>query len=219
MAILLCGSGFKDGSEIREAVGVLWALSQQSVGAQCFAPDGEQADVVNGLSGKPMAAEKRNMLIESARIARGDVLPITQLDVRQFTGLIIPGGFGVAKNLCNFASLGSKGTVCADVTKVLEAFLAARKPVGAVCIAPAVLALAFKGRELELTVGPTSEASQEIEKLGHKHFVCRPDRCHVDSTHAIVSTPAYMYDKAPLHEIFDGIRMMVAEMANLVKQS
>jgi enhancing lycopene biosynthesis protein 2 len=216
IAVILCGSGFKDGSEIRESVGVLWALSQEKdVEVQCFAPDGDQADVVNCLTGQPAPGEKRNMLVESARIARGKVQPLTALNPSHFHGLIIPGGYGAAKNLCNFAHRGSQGVVCAELEAVLRPMFEARKPLGAVCIAPAILALAFQGKKLELTVGQPCEASQEIEKLGHQHVVTRAHQAHVDANHRVVTTPAYMLDDAPLHEIFSGIQSLVNEVVRL----
>lgn len=215
IAVVLCGSGYLDGSEIREAVGVLWALSQQAVETQCFAPDAPQSDVMDALTGKPIAGESRHQLTESARIARGKVSSLKILDPKKFDGLIIPGGYGAAKNLCDFASQGARGTVIAELQTLLESFKRAQKPIGAVCIAPAILALAFKMQGLELTVGAESEASQEIEKLGHKHFVCRAQEAHVDSKNRIVSTPAYMHDAAPLHEIFTGIQKLVTEVVRL----
>lgn len=215
IAVVLCGSGYKDGSEIRESVGVLWALSQHPVQVQCFAPDAEQADVINCLTGKTVPGEKRNMLIESARIARGEVLPLSQFRATDYSAIIFPGGFGAAKNLCTFASVGSKGVVHSEVQNALEPMYAAKKPIGAVCIAPAIVGLAFKGKGIELTVGAEGEASQEIEKMGHKHVVCAADQCHVDRVHRVVTTPAYMYDKAPLHEIFTGIQKMTSEVIRL----
>ncbi|MBI3557661.1 MAG: isoprenoid biosynthesis glyoxalase ElbB [Deltaproteobacteria bacterium] len=218
VAVILCGSGYLDGSEIREAVGTLWALSQHSnvVDVQCFAPDSAQADVMNCLTSQPVKGETRNQLVESARIARGKVAPLTQLNPREFDGVIMPGGFGAAKNLCNFALAGSKGVVCAELFAVLEPMYTAKKPIGAVCIAPAILALAFKGEKLELTVGADGEAAQEITKLGHRHVVCKPDACVVDKAHRIVTTPAYMYDNAPLHEIFTGIQKLTQEVVSLL---
>lgn len=214
IAVILCGSGYRDGSEIRESVGVLWALSQFPVSVQCFAPDGNQRDVINCLTNEPMVNEKRNMLVEAARIARGKVLPLNQLTVEasQYDGIILPGGFGAAKNLCDFAFQGSKGNVQPDLKKILESFHSNRKPIGAVCIAPAILALAFTGQGFELSVGEACEASREIETLGHKHVVTRPDECHFDSRNNVATTPAYMYDGAPLHEIFEGIRKLVAQV-------
>lgn len=215
IAVILCGSGYKDGSEIRESVSVLLALSQQGASYRCFAPDDYQADVVNCLTGDQVSGERRHMLVESARIARGDVRPLNQLNAQDFDGVILPGGFGAAKNLCTFAYKGAAGEVRPDVAQVLNAFHAGQKPIGAVCIAPALVALAFKGAGLKLTVGETCEASQEIEKLGHKHEVCLVNQCVVDEAHKIVSTPAYMYDSASLADIYRGIEALVSKVLSL----
>jgi enhancing lycopene biosynthesis protein 2 len=212
IAVILCGSGYKDGSEIREAVGTLWALSQHPVQVQCFAPDKDQHDVVNCLSGQVVAGEKRNMLVEAARIARGQVLPLAQFDTTQFDAVIFPGGFGAAKNLCTFAFEGSKGSVLPELKSALEKMHQAQKPIGAICIAPALVALAFAGRNFELTVGEKGEAAAEIEKLGHKHVVCPADSCHVDRHNRVVTTPAYMYDDAVLCDLFTGIQKLVNEV-------
>lgn len=213
IAVILCGSGFRDGSEIRESVGVLWALSQQRVLTQCYAPDSNQVDVVNCLTGGAMN-EQRNMLVEAARIARGAVKPLSELtnEVSSYDGVVLPGGFGVAKNLCTFAMQGSQGSVRPELQKILESFHQQKKPIGAVCIAPALMALAFKGKKLELTLGMTSEASREIEKLGHHHIECRAHQMHYDSVHKIASTPAYMEDQAELHDIFEGIRKTIEKV-------
>ncbi len=215
IAVVLCGSGYLDGSEIRETVGVLWAISQLGAEAQCFAPEGPQSDVMNCLSGEPAKGETRQMLVESARIARGKVQSLSELKAEDFNAIILPGGFGAAKNLCDFASKGSAGSVRPELGEILREFHRARKPIGALCIAPAVLALALPGTKLELTVGAPGEAAQEIEKLGHRHIVCAPSACHVDRENKVVTTPAYMYDQAPLHEIFDGIRRCVSEVISL----
>jgi enhancing lycopene biosynthesis protein 2 len=213
-AVILCGSGFKDGSEVRESVGVLWALSEENVNAAFFAPDEEQADVVNCLTGE-VAQEKRNQRVEAARIARGEVKPLGQLSAADFDMLLIPGGFGAAKNLCSFAKEGSGGKVHSGMQRVLEEFQSKGKPIGAVCIAPAILALAFRGKQLELTVGDTSEASAELEKLGHRHLAKKASEWVTDAKNRVVTTPAYMHDQAPLHEIFTGIRGMVREVCKL----
>lgn len=215
VAVVLCGSGYKDGSEIRESVAVLWGLSQEPVELQCFAPDAPQYDVVNCLTGMPVAGETRNMLVESARIARGDVLPLSKLDAKDYDAVILPGGFGAAKNLCSFAREGSAGTVLPELEKILVAFHAANKPIGAVCIAPAIVALAFKGKGFELTVGEAGETAQELEKLGHRHKVCAPSEVHVDAKNRIVTTAAYMFGDAPLHAIFAGIQKLTHEVVKL----
>lgn len=215
VAVVLCGSGFRDGSEIRESVATLWALSQLPLEVQCYAPDSTQADVVNCLTNQPVEGETRNMLVESARIARGKVKSLELLTPADYSAIILPGGYGVAKNLCTFAREGSHGTVLPALEKRLHEFHAARKPIGAICIAPAAVALAFRGKNFELTVGTGGEAAHEIERLGHRHVSRRADEYHVDRAHRIVSTPAYMIDDAPLHQVFTGIQKLVNEVAHL----
>ncbi len=215
VAVILCGSGYRDGSEIREAVATLWALSQEHAKVQCFAPDAPQADVVNCLTGEASASEKRNMLVESARIARGDVKPLSQMSIADFDALLIPGGFGAAKNLCTFASKGSQGTVRPEIEKIIQGFFEKQKPIGAICIAPAILALSLRGKNLSLTLGEMGEAAQEIEKCGHKHQATKVTECHIDSQNKIVTTGAYMFGHAALHDIFTGIENCVRGVLKL----
>lgn len=214
VAVVLCGSGFKDGSEIRESVATLWALSQHPVEVQCFAPDAPQADVINCLTLKPMD-ESRNMLTEAARIARGKIFPLEKLSPTEFSAILIPGGFGVAKNLCTFATEGSQGSVRPELRAALETFHTQKKPIGAICIAPAVVALVFQQQHFELTLGPKGEAAQEIEKLGHTHVEKKAHECHVDEGNRVVTSPAYMIDSASLADIFEGIRKTVHEVIRL----
>lgn len=211
IAVILCGSGYKDGSEIRESVLTLLALSEEGASVQCFAPDDLQFHVVNCLTGEVSKGESRNMLVEAARIARADVLPISKLSASDFDGIILPGGFGAAKNLCDFAFKGSAGSVRSDLLSILKDFHAHKKPIGAICIAPAIIALAFKGEGLSLTLGDESDGA-EIVKLGHKHVACSPSECVIDRSHKIVSTPAYMYDNASLADIFKGIKSLTMEV-------
>ena len=213
-AVILCGSGFKDGSEIRESVAVLWALDSFHVKFQCFAPDAPQHEVVNCLTGES-TTESRNQLVEAARIARGQVKPLNTLHAKDFAGLILPGGFGAAKNLCDFAYKEADGSVTPQLQSVLVDFHHSGKPIGAVCIAPAILALAFKGEKLELTVGQISETSEIIEKLGHTHVPTRVTECLVDVKNKIVTTPAYMDDKARLSDLFEGVRKLVGNVIEL----
>jgi len=215
VAVVLCGSGFKDGSEIRESVAVLWALSQQSAVVQCFAPDAPQADVINCLTGKPMKETQRNMLVEAARIARGNVLPLSKMKTSDYDALILPGGFGAAKNLCTFAQEGIFGSVLHGLKEIIESMYRSEKAIGAVCIAPVILAMALKDQKLELTVGESGEASQEIEKLGHRHVVTQVTDCHIDKKNRIVTTSAYMHGKAELRDVFTGIQKLVEEVVRL----
>lgn len=206
IAVVLCGSGYLDGSEVRESVGVLWSLSDLNTEVQCFAPDANQHHVMNTLKQEEATNETRNMLVESARIARSDVKPLTELNINEFDGLAIPGGFGVAKNLCTFAFEGSGASIDESMKSLVTAFHQAKKPILAVCIAPALVGLALQGTKLELTLGAAGEASAELEKLGHTHCEHAAHEFHHDKANKIISTPAYMYDSASLKDIFTGIR-------------
>jgi enhancing lycopene biosynthesis protein 2 len=217
VAVVLSGCGYLDGAEIREAVGVLWALSRHDVAVECFAPDANQVSVVNHLTGKE-ASETRNILHEAARIARGKIRPLSELPTLDYDALVMPGGFGAAKNLCTFAAEGAAGKVLYeelinDITGMHEE----SRPIGAICIAPAVVGLALKGMAIEMTVGEAGGASAEIEKMGHKHIVCGPDQIHIDERNNIITTPAYMYDDAPLHKIFAGIGALVDAVVARIK--
>ena len=206
IAVLLCGSGFLDGSEIRESVALLWSLSGAGAEFQCFAPDDKQHDTMNCLTKTPMT-EHRNMLVEAARIARSDVSPLGNYRPADFQGLAIPGGFGVAKNLCGFAFEGSAAKVRADTAKAIQDTFAAKKPLLAICIAPALVGLALKDKaKLTLTLGASGEAGQEMEKLGHRHSEKKVTEHEIDKTNRLVTTPAYMYGDAELHKVFTGIQ-------------
>lgn len=215
VAVLLCGSGFLDGSEIREAVAVLWALSSRGVEAHCFAPNEDQFDCVSHLSGQPIATTSRNMLLESARIARGEVESLERFESSHFDALIIPGGFGVAKSLCTFGREGAAAKVHSSVSAAIQAMALAKKPIGAVCIAPVLVGLVLKGSPLQLTLGQGSTTSLELEKLGHKHVECKTTDCWIDSDSKIVSTPAYMDDEAALVDVFTGVKKLVDAVLDL----
>jgi len=215
IAVILSGCGYLDGAEIRESVATLWALSQHEVEVKIFAPDEPQFIVMNHFTGKA-TGDTRNMLAEAARIARGKIEPLSSLPDHDYDALIMPGGFGVAKNLCTFASEGAAGTILykellSDITNMH----ADGRPIGAICIAPALIGLALKGKKLELTLGADGEAAEEMRKLGHTHFVTKPNEIHIDRTNKIVTTPAYMYDDAPIHEVFEGIKKLVDEVMEM----
>lgn len=215
IAVLLCGSGFKDGSEIRESVATLYALSKHQIEFQCFSLNQNQHHVINCKTGEELSNQFRNQLIESARIARGDVFDIKTLSASDYAALIIPGGFGVAKNLCNYAFKGIEGSVQLDVAKILNDFHQNKKPIGAICIAPMLLAMHFKNKNLKLTLGHRSDISDHAERLGHTIYELESHKAIVDQNNLIVSTPAYMNDKAELFQIFEGIEALVVEIAKL----
>jgi enhancing lycopene biosynthesis protein 2 len=206
VAVILSGCGFKDGGEIYEATLTLLALDEADAVVQCFAPDMPQLHVVNHLTGEEMP-ESRNVLVEAARLARGHIKPVTEARVADFDALIIPGGFGAAKNLCNFAVKGSDMTVQPDVLAFAKGMNAAGKPVGLVCIAPA-MAPAIGGVGTQYTIGNDAGTAAAINVMGGKHVECAVEECVVDRERKIVTTPAYMYP-ARIREARAGIQKLV----------
>ncbi len=199
IGVILSGCGVYDGSEIHEAVLTLLAISRSGAQAVCFAPDKQQVDVINHLTGEAMTetrnvlieAETRNVLIEAARITRGEIRPLAQADAAELDALIVPGGFGAAKNLSNFASLGSECTVDRELKALAQAMHQAGKPLGFMCIAPAILPKIFDF-PLRLTIGTDIDTAEVLEEMGAEHVPCPVDDIVVDEDNKIVTTPAYM---------------------------
>jgi enhancing lycopene biosynthesis protein 2 len=191
VAVVLAGCGVYDGAEINEAVLTLLALEQQGASYQCFAPDIEQMHVVNHLTGEVMAGERRNVLVEAARIARGNVRPLSEARADEFDALLVPGGFGAAKNLSDFAIKGAAMTVQPDFLAFAQAMHRAGKPIGLICIAP-TMAAAICGAGVECTIGNDREVAAAIEQMGGRHIACPVDRAVVDRDNRLVTTPAYM---------------------------
>ena len=211
IAVIFAGAGCFDGTEIREGVAVFWALSSHPVEVEYFAPDIDQSVHINHLTGKRIE-ERRNVLMEAARFVPEKVRPLSALDPADFDALIIPGGDGTATNLSTFGHEWGSGRVIEELNTILTVMRETGKPIGTACMASTVIALQSKGEPLELAVGPVSDVSTEIEGLGHTNVVVRPNEIHVDRKHRIVSTPALMYENAPLHEVFEGIKKMVDEV-------
>ena len=204
VAVVLAGCGFQDGAEIRESVIALLALDRQGAEVTVFAPDMEQTRVVNHLTGDEVD-ETRNVLVESARIARGEIQPLAQAKAADFDALVLPGGFGVALNLSDLAVKGAEATVQADYKRLITEFLEQQKPVGAICIAPAVLAAAVgKNYAPTVTIGDDAGTAGVIEACGGVHTVCATKDVVVDATHRVVSCSAYMRGDASIAEVADG---------------
>ncbi|MAW61991.1 MAG: isoprenoid biosynthesis protein ElbB [Planctomycetes bacterium] len=217
VGVCLAGCGFLDGAEIRESVLTLLSLSRAGAEAVCFAPDREQLHVVDHLRGEPVEGEARNVLVESARIARGEIVALDDFDLSSVDALVFPGGFGVAKNLCDFALRGAECEVLPEVQELIRAARAAELPMGFVCIAPALAAAALRGSgdSLELTIGHDAGAAEALTAMGARHHDRAANEAQVDAAHRVVSTPAYMLE-APLHEIAAGIDAMIQELLALV---
>lgn len=209
IALILSGCGNKDGAEITEAVSLIIALSQCGAKVTAYAPDVE-FDAIDFLHQKPMN-QKRNVLTEAARIMRGKIINLKELQAKNYDAVVFSGGAGVIKNLCNWAEKGARCDVIPEVEKVIFEFYNASKPIGAVCIAPALIARVLGKKQITVTVGDQSEAAKEIEKTGAIHEVCPVDDYITDREHKIVTTPAYMYDAEP-HQVFKGIQAMVKEL-------
>jgi enhancing lycopene biosynthesis protein 2 len=192
VGVLLSGCGVMDGSEIHEAVCTMLALDRAGAEIVCLAPDRDQAAVVDHLKGKPVR-ETRNVLVEAARIARGKIRNVADVAPAELDAVILPGGFGAAKNLSSFAEEGEKAKADPGVAALLRGMHAAKKPIGALCIAPAVLA-AVLGRDArpELTIGDDAATAKKIEGLGAKHVPAEAAGIVVDRKNRIVTTPCYM---------------------------
>ncbi|MGP1309382.1 MAG: isoprenoid biosynthesis glyoxalase ElbB [Phycisphaerales bacterium] len=217
VAIILSGCGVFDGSEIHEAVSVLVHLSRHGAEWHCFAPDKSIPEVIDHLKGAPASGEKRNMLTESARIARGadHISALGSLKASDFDALVIPGGFGAAKNLSDFALKGAEFTPLPEVENAIKAFHKAGKPVAACCIAPPLVARAVGGG-VKVTVGEAGGAADAIDAVGGSHVVKPVTEACVDESKMVVTAPAYMYGEASPYEVFLGIGEMIdATMAML----
>lgn len=190
LAVILSGSGVYDGSEINEAVLTLLSIEELKSSYVCFAPDVNQMHVVNHLSGETMINEDRNVLVESARIVRGNIKPLTALKANDFDALIVVGGFGVAKNLSDFAVSGAEFSVFDEFIHVATDFKLMNKPVGYMCIAPVLLTKIYEN--ITLTIGNDSETAKILTTLGALHENKSAHEICIDHENKVVTTPAYM---------------------------
>ena len=211
-AIVLSGCGVYDGAEIHEAVSAMLAVCRSGHEYQVFAPDVAQHHVINHLTGEVMS-EKRNVMVEAARIARGNVKSLPEFKPSDYDALLFAGGFGAAKNLSDFAFKGNDFSVTEPVCDVIKAMHAAGKPIGAMCIAPVLVAYALDN--VELTMGGVSPASEAAEKHGAKHIVKSHGEVAVDTKNKIVTTPCYMLE-ATIAQVAEGAENLVDEMLKLM---
>ena len=218
VAVALSGCGYLDGAEIHESVLTLLALDRAGIPYQCIAPNIPQMHVVNHLTGEPVRGESRQVLVEAARIARGDIKDLATVKVADFDGALFPGGFGAAKNFCDYATRGDACQIHPAIEMFLVGMVEAKKPVGVMCISPVVLARALKGHNYhpKLTIGTDQGTAKSIEAFGSKHVECSTRDCVVDSEYRIVSTPAYMSGQR-ISEVAAGIERLVSEFAKLLK--
>lgn len=213
VAVILSGCGVFDGAEIYESTLTLLALDQADVHYQCMAPNIEQMHVINHLSSQSMEGESRNVLVEAARVARGDIIDIVDANPADYDAAIVPGGFGVAKNLSDFAVKGSEMTVHPQIKNFLQAVNEAGKPVGLICIAPVICAGIF-GAGTRCTIGTDESTSEAIKAMGGEPVNCAVDDIVVDEGRKIVTTPAYMLAER-IRDAAQGINKLVAKVLQL----
>jgi enhancing lycopene biosynthesis protein 2 len=212
IGVILSGAGYLDGAEIHESVLCLLALDEAGAEVRIFAPDAELDEVDHKSS--EATGNKRNVLVEAARIARGKVADVSTVQGSEVDGWVLPGGYGAAKNLCDFAVKGSDAKAHPEVARVVREALAAHVPVGACCIAPALLAVITKssGPHLKLTIGNDPDTAKALTSMGATHVDSPVDEAVVDADHKVVTAPAYMYGGAPIADVAKGIRKMVDQV-------
>jgi enhancing lycopene biosynthesis protein 2 len=208
VAVILSGCGVYDGSEIHESVLVLLALDRANAQIVCAAPDIPQHHVTNHLNQQPVSSETRNVLVESARIARGHITSLSQLKTADIDAVIVPGGLGAVTNLSTFALQGEKFGVNQEVARVLQEVHKQGKPIGFVCIAPAICARLFGSEKVEFTIGNDQGTAAKLQTSGARHVACTVHNVVIDNRLKIVSTPAYMLAKR-ITEAEAGINKLV----------
>jgi enhancing lycopene biosynthesis protein 2 len=212
-AVVLSGSGVFDGAEIHEAILTLYAIVKNGGSYEIFAPDIPQFHVINHITGEEME-ESRNVLVESARIARGNIHELSEFKPSDFDGIIFPGGFGAAKNLSSFAFDGSECTINADVEAAIKKMVEAQKPIGALCISPVIMAKILNNADL--TIGQDEDTVAAVEAMGANHKITSHGEVIVDQKYKLVTTPCYMLD-ANIVQIADGANALVKAMISLME--
>lgn len=217
IGVLLSGCGVNDGAEIHESVITMLALDRAGVEAVMMAPNIDQMHVVNHYTGQEMD-EFRNVLVESSRIARGNIKDMAEVTGNDIDALIIPGGFGVVKNLCDYAMAGSECSINPDVFRLVTEVHLLQKPIGAICIAPAMMAkiLGEQDESAEMTIGSDESTANDIKTMGSTHVTCSVTEMVVDKEKKIITTPAYM-EAQSIKEAAEGIEKLVVEILSMVE--
>lgn len=212
IAVIISGCGVYDGAEIHESVLTLLAIQKNGAEYEIFAPDIEQHHVINHFTGDTMK-ESRNVLYESARIARGKIKPLSQFAAKDFDALVFPGGFGAAKNLSDFAFAGDKCTVNQEVADAVRSMHRLEKPIGAMCIAPVILAKVLG--DVEITIGQDLQTAQAVETMGATHKTTHKSDVVVDLRNNIFTTPCYMLD-CSITEIAAGTDNLIRSILSVI---
>ena len=217
VGVVLSGCGVYDGAEIHESVITLLAIDQAGAQAVCMAPNVDQMHVVNHVTGEEATGEKRNVLVESARIARGEIKDISTVKAEDIDALVFPGGFGAAKNLSSFAVKGENCDVHPEVLRLVKEFAAKQKPQAVLCIAPAMMAKIYEDapKKPVLTIGNDKETSGKIEIMGSRHQDCAANDFVFDAENKIVSTPAYMLGQS-ISEVAEGIEKTINKLVQMI---
>jgi enhancing lycopene biosynthesis protein 2 len=213
VAVVLSGCGHKDGAEITEAVSTLIALTEAGASYDVFAPN-QSFEVTDPITSKP-TGEKRNIMHEAARIARGHIQDLKELKASKYDALAFPGGFGAALHLCTFAKEGAECSVNPEAERVIKEFFKEEKPIAAICIAPALIARVLGQYGVTVTIGIDEETAMEITKTGAHHENCAVTDYVTDRDHRLVTTPAYMYDDAKPCDVFTGVREAIRELVEM----
>lgn len=215
IAVILSGCGVYDGTEIHEACAALLALRRAGAEIVACAPSGPQLHVVDHFAGAPAAGQTRDILVESARLIRGAIRPLAGLQASEVDGVLLPGGFGAAKNLCTFASDGADCRVHPEVEAFLRGARALRRPIAAMCIAPVILARVFgAGGKPRVTIGNDAATAALVEAMGARHEACAPTGVVVDEEARLLCTPAYMLTD-DLPDVFDGAEALVKKLLTM----
>lgn len=216
--VVLAGCGAKDGAEIYESVLTLLAIDKEGAEYQIAAPNVKQHHVLNFIDDSEINQE-RNVMIEAARIARGDILDLSKVSMDDYAGLILPGGFGVAKNLCTFAFDGAKASVNPEAKRIIQEAYKQKKPIGAICIAPALVALSLAelNPEITLTLGTDTGANKNLEEIGVKSKECLTTSFIVDEENRIASSPAFMHGSSRISELEQGITKCVNAVIEMAR--
>lgn len=221
--ILLSGSGVYDGAEIQEAVLSMLAVSELGDTYTCIGVNADQFHVINHVTGEPMN-ESRNMFIEAARIARGNIVPIQDIQPADIDALIIPGGFGSAKNFTKWAFDGPDGSILPEVKLLLVNLVNVGKPIAALCVSPVVVAKAFEDSRIhpDLTLGTTAESSpydiaafsEGLQKTGATTTYKSVKEIHIDEANKIITAPCYMMD-ASISDVWKNIQDAIRELKKM----
>ena len=216
VGVLLSGCGVNDGAEIHESVLTMLFLDKAGVEMILMAPNIDQMHVINHYTGQEME-EYRNVLVESSRVARGEIKDMAEVSGNDLDALIIPGGFGVAKNLCDYAMAGPECSVNPDVYRLIAELRLMNKPIGAICIAPVMMAkiLGEQEESANMTIGYDETTSTDIISMGSKHIDCPVTEMIIDEDKKIVTTPAYM-EANSIKEAADGIEQLIKKVLSMI---